>query len=257
MLAWIYDSEDDDHYCNDKWADKQLARCLGKYQEYREQLQMLEILLEKFPFVFVSGRYLFHQEFETLSFLTIQIMDDWNVYPLELIDLILFSKHCDPNQLSYGKTLLYHCITKLYKPKKIVSILLEHPRLNINYVDKFNIHILGFLFRRCHEPGTQKLIELVLKRPDLDVEKVMESLPHVLKWSSAQDHIYVKLFLKDRSYYRRFLWRTKRLIFLARLKDPSNVWSSLPLEIIQMILVDFGWEKVQPPQFPAINNIPM
>ncbi len=224
---------------------------------YREGLTMLGILFEKTPTALSSERITTSDnEWETVTLYILKTMSHMGQYPQELIELVFYSNHFDPNQINCGKTLLSYCMSHLHHPHKLISILIQHPRLNINYTDALNAHPLAMLFQKASEIyQCRQLMESVLTRKNLNVDAVMESMPHVATWSTTQDNLYLKLFLKDRSYRQCIAWEKKRLVFIARLKEQDNVWCWIPEEIVYMILVDFGSENVQPPKFPLIKNI--
>lgn len=250
QLKSRYDDDDDDDVIKNYIED---------HEFYQEGLTMLKILLRNNQHVFNKERILILGEYETISMYTIIKMHHAHVYPPELAEIVFYANNFNPNEITFGKTLLHNCITHINRPKKIIDILIQHPLLNINYTDKMNIHPISILFKTLDDKYyAKKLINIILDKrgKDLNIGVIMESFPHVKTWSPRQDKFYTKIFLKDRSYYRRFLWKTKRLIFIARLKERNNnVWSLLSLDIISLIFIDFGWEKIEPPKFPQIKDI--
>jgi hypothetical protein len=231
------------------------------HEAYRDGLAMLSILLRNNPGAIKTERILYRNEFETVAMYTMLIASDLQQCPLELFEMIFYADGFDPNELCDGKTLLNRCITHCWEWHKIINILIEHPLLNINYVDKLNKHPLVVAFKtensRVHGygPRCSSFIKILLSRKDLKIDVVVQSLPIIFKWSTTQDRIYKKLFCKDRSYYRRFLWKTIRLIFIAIMKEKDNVWSLLPAEILEKILYEFGWEKITPDPFPTMKQL--
>lgn len=221
---------------------------------YQDHLLMLKILINNNPTAFETERILIGSEYETIAIYTIYIMDMEDVYPPELIEIIFYADNFNPNQITYGKTLLHNLISLSVKwglKVETLDILLQHPLLDINYTDYRNEHILAFFFKNIQtiRQSTQIIEILLKKREDIRLDVIKTS--DFKTWSKKQLKIY-NILLKDRDYYRLIQWKKIRLIFIARLKECGNIWSWLPMEIIYLIIFDFGWERVELSKCPRI-----